>query len=510
MSHQNLLLGLDVGTTNIKCLAIDDSGAILAEAAVPTPASHPQPGWTDFEPGPIWQTACRAIQLVVSKLPSGDSVKGIAVGSVAESLVPVGADGEPLASAIAWFDTRTASQYDWLCQRVGYDRLFEMSGLNPDPMFGICKALWLRQHNPSAFQKTRYWLHLADYIAFRLSGVPATDPSLACRTLAYNIRRGVWDKELLNDAGMDPASFPPILKSGTALGPVTESAAAATTLPRTAIVSVGVHDHVGGAFAASGLSKEVLVDSIGSSEMLLSVSDQASLDPAIAQHGMAQGAVWIDRPIYYLTGGIFTAGSAIDWFRRELGGNANFEDLTHEAAKVECDTLIFLPHLVRSLTPYPDTQVSGAFIGLNPTTSRGHMFRAVLEGIAFEARGIVDAMVTIAGQVRPTQIITIGATLQNRLLAQIKADIFGSKLMINPIRETVSFGAALVAGLGSGVFTDASQAVSVARRHEIRLDPDQERSKRLIARYEEVYRDLFLTLQSVNHRLNAAPRRAGS
>jgi xylulokinase len=373
-------------------------------------------------------------------------------------------------------------------------------------MFGICKALWLRQHNPSAFQKTRYWLHLADYIAFRLSGVPATDPSLACRTLAYNIRRGTWDKELLNDAGMDPASFPPILKSGTALGPVTESAAAATTLPRTAIVSVGVHDHVGGAFAASGLAKEVLVDSIGSSEMLLSVSDRASLDPAIAQHGMAQGAIWIDRPIYYLTGGIFTAGSAIDWFRRELGGNANFEDLIHEAAKVECDTPIFLPHLVRSLTPYPDTQVSGAFIGLKPSTSRGHMFRAVLEGISFEARGIVDAMVTIAGQVRPTQIITIGATLQNRLLAQIKADIFGSTLMINPIRETVSFGAALVAGLGSGVFADPLQAVSVARRHEIRLDPDQERSKRLTARYEEVYRDLFLTLQSVNHRLNAAPR----
>ena len=168
MSSQNVVLGLDVGTTNIKCIAIDGSGAIVAEAALPTPVSHPRPAWTDFEPGPIWQAACKAIQLVISKLASPDSAKGIAVGSVAESLVPVGADGQPLASAIAWFDTRTTPQYDSLCERIGYDRLFQMSGLNPDPMFGVCKALWLREHNRSAFERTRYWLHLADYIAFQI------------------------------------------------------------------------------------------------------------------------------------------------------------------------------------------------------------------------------------------------------------------------------------------------------------------------------------------------------
>ncbi len=503
MASQNLLLGLDVGTTNIKCLAINETGAVVAAAVFPTPVSHPRPDWTDFEPGPIWQVVCQAIRLVVSKLESAEWVRGIAVGSVAESLVPVGLDGEPLASAIAWFDTRTTSQYDWLCERIGYDRLFQMSGLNPDPMFGVCKALWLREHNPIAFRKARFWLHLADYIAFRLCGVAATDPSLACRTLAYNIRHGSWDKDLLNDVDIDPACFPPILRSGTTLGPVTELAAADTTLPRTAIVCVGVHDHVGGAFAASGLAKEALVDSIGTSEMLLSVSDHANLDPTIAMHGLAQGAIWIDRPLYYLTGGIFTAGSAIDWFRRELGSNADFQELIDEASRIESDVPVFLPHLARSLTPHPDLQVSGVFIGLKPTTTRAHMFRAVLEGVAFEARGIVDAMVKIAGQSPPAQIISIGTTLQNRLLAQIKADVFGVPLMINPIRETVSFGVALLAGIGSGVFADAAQAVSIGRRDEICLKPDEERSRRLAVRYEQVYQHLFVQLQSVNHRLHA-------
>ena len=510
MSYRDVVLGLDVGTTNVKCLAIDESGTVAAQAIERTPISYPKPGWTDFEPNEIWKSACRTIRVVVSQLESRDAVRGIAVASLAESVVPVNADGEPLAPAIAWFDLRTAAEYALICDRIGYDRLFQVSGLNPDPMFGICKVLWVKHHNPRAFQDARYWLNLADYIAFRLSGIPATDPSLACRTLAYNLRQGNWERSFLEEIGIEPSSFPPVLRSGTPLGAVTASAAKETDLPKTTIVSVGAHDHICGAFAASGFGREILVDSIGSSEMLLTVSDQPNFNPSTVQHGLAQGAIWIDRPMCYLTGGIFTAGSAIDWFRRELGGNADFGELIAEAESVEHGVPFFLPHLVRSLTPCPDTQVSGAFIGLKPTTTRAHMFRAVLEGLAFEARAIVDAMVMIDGRPRPTRIITFGATLQNRLLAQIKADIYGSPLTINPIREAVSFGAALLAGIGSGVFADAGQAVSMARRHEIDLDPDPERSKRLLSCYEEVYRELFGQLQLINHRVHALAHRIES
>jgi xylulokinase len=503
MAYHSLILGLDVGTTNIKCLAIDESGNIIAHAAERTPLSHPQPGWTDFEPEQIWEAACRTIRAVLCQLESRGAVRGIAVASVGESLVPIDSDGRSLASAIAWFDLRTTTEYAWICDRIGYDRLFQVSGLNPDPMFGICKVLWVKNHHRAAFQRAKYWLNLADYVAFRLSGIPATDPSLACRSLAYNISHRSWANDLLEDIGVEPSSFPPVLRSGTPLGAVTGSAAKETDLPSATIVSVGTQDHISGAFAASGFGKGILIDSIGTSEMLLTVSDQPNLSPSIAKHGLAQGAIWIDQPIYYLTGGIFTAGSAIDWFRRELGGNADYIELIDEAKTVEDSVPVFLPHLVRSLTPYPDPQASGAFVGLKPSTTRAAMFRAVLEGLAFEARAILDAMVMIAGQPRPTQIITIGSSLQNRLLAQIKSDVYGSPLKISPIREVVSFGAALLAGIGCGIFANASQAVSVARRDEINLEPDLGRSRRLQSRYEGVYRELFSQLRQTNHRLQS-------
>jgi len=500
MAYSELLLGLDVGTTNIKCLAIDGSANIVAQADERTILSHPQPGWTDFDPEQIWAAACRTVRAVISQLDSPEAVRGIAVASVAESLIPIDSDGNPVAPAIAWFDLRTTSEYEWLCDRIGYDRLFQVSGLNPDPMFGICKILWLRNHSPKAFARAKYWLHLADYVAFRLSGVAATDPSLACRTLAYNISKGSWETSLLEEVGIEPSTFPPILKSGTPLGTVTARAVKETGLSSATVITVGAHDQLSGTFAASGLAKGVLTDSIGTSETLLAISGQPDLNRSLPEHGLAQGAVWVDQPVNYLTGGLFTAGSAIEWFQRELGGKADFTQLTAEAEAIEDAVPIFLPHLVRSLTPYPDAKAAGTFVGLRSTTTRAAMFRAVLEGLAFEAQAIVDAIVSVGGQPRPAEIVTIGVPMQNRLLAQIKADIYGSTLKISPIREAVSLGVALLAGIGSGHFPNGSAAASLARREEINLEPKPEQAKRLQSRYE-IYRELFSQLRSVNHRL---------
>jgi xylulokinase len=502
MPQPDLVLGLDVGTTNIKCLALDHTGKIVAQASEPTPQSHPRPGWTDFEPDPLWDAVGQTVRAVVSQLEHRQAVKGIAVSSLAESLVPIDSEGQPVAPAIAWFDLRTTAEYEWICDRVGYETLFNISGLNPDPMFGLCKILWAKNHSPAAFHRARCWLHLADYVAFRFCGVRATDPSLACRTLAYDVRRRAWANEIIEAAGLEVSAFPPICKSGTPLGPVTAAAASATNLPPTAIVSVGLHDHISGAFAAGGLNTGVLLDSIGTSESLNSVFQKPLSDPRIAAHGLAHGAIWIDEPIYYLTGGLQTAGAAVEWFRRELGGKTGIAELVDEAKLADDSVPVFLPHLIRSLTPYPDAQAAGAFIGIKSTTTRGAMFKAVLEGLAFEARAIADAMLNVAALPPFQKILTIGSSFENRLLTQIKADVYGFPTHVNPVRETASLGAALLAGIGCGIFPDASAALRVARREEIVVEPSPERSKQLQARYREVYRDLFAQLRTAHHRLH--------
>jgi xylulokinase len=504
MPHQDLVLGLDVGTTNIKCLAVDSDGRIVAQGVEQTPRSHPRPGWTDFEPGPIWDAACQAIRAVVSQLERPETVKGIAVSSMAESIVPIDSHGQPLASAIAWFDLRTTTEYQWLCDHIGYDRLFNVSGLNPDPMFSLCKILWTRNNNGVAFEKARWWLLMADYVAFCLCGVPATDPSLACRTLAYDVHQRAWSTDLLEAAGVDPSCFPPVRQSGTALGCITPSAAKRTSLPETAVVSVGLHDHISGAFAAGGLGAGVLLDSIGTSESLNTVFQKPIFDKRVAEHGLAHGAIWIDQPIYYLTGGMQTAGAAVEWFHRELGGKAGIAELVEEAKSASESVPIFLPHLVRSLTPFPDPQAAGAFVGIKSNSTRGAMFRAILEGLAFEARAIADAMVTIGGLPQFEKILTIGTSSENRLLTQIKANVYGVPIHVNPVREAVGFGSALLAGIGCGMFATPSAAVQAAHREEIVVEPEPVRSEKLQAAYQEIYRDLYQQLRPAHHRLYAA------
>ena len=509
MPHHSIVLGLDVGTTNLKCLAFDEGGHVLAQGSEPTPRSHPQPGWTDFEPGAVWEAICRAIRAVVAQLEHREAIRGIAVSSMAESIVPIDSQGQPLAPAIAWFDLRSVEEYEYIRDRVGYDTLFKVSGITPDPMFSLCKILWAKNHLPSAFRNARYWLQFADYIAFRLCGVPATDPSLACRTLAYDLKRGDWSSEILEAVGVAPSSLPPVRKSGSALGCISPSSATATNLPLTTVVSVGIHDHLSGAFAAGGLDAALLFDSIGTSESLIATCPQPLFDPRVAAHGLAQGAVWIEEPIYYLAGGLQTAGAAVEWFRRELGGKASISELVQEAAKVNEGIPVFLPHLTRSQTPFPDPQAAGAFIGIKSTTTRGAMFRAVLEGLAFEIRAVADTIISITDLPAFEKILTIGSTLENRLLAQIKADLHGLPLKINPIRETVSLGAALLAGIGCGLFANASEAAQAARREEISVEPNWERSKRLQARYQEIYRTLFEQLRTPHHRLHALTSSAG-
>lgn len=508
-SHHDLVLGLDVGTTNLKCLALDAAGTIVAQASEPTPRSHPRPGWTDFEPGPLWDAVGRAIRAVVARVARPEAIRGIAVSSLAESVVPIGAQGQPLGPAIAWFDLRTVPECEWLRERIGDETLFNVTGVNPDPMFGLCKILWTKNHAPDVFRQARLWLHMADFVAYQLSGVAATDPSLACRTLAYDPRLGRWADELLETVGVPPSSLPPVRRSGTALGTVTPAAAAATHLPTTTVVSVGIHDHIGGAFAAGGLRAGVLFDSFGTTESLLTVVPKPRFDPRTAAAGFAQGAVWTEEPeaACFLMGGILTAGAAVEWFRRELGGGpaVDVAELVREAAAVnEAAVPVFLPHLDRSVSPHPDARAAGAFVGIKLSTTRGAMFRAVLEGLAFETRAIADALVSrdVVGLPPFEKILSIGGSLQNRLLTQIKADVYGFPIRINPVRETVSLGAALLAGMGSGLFADAAAAVRVAHQEEIHVEPNPASAERLQRRYREVYRDLYGHLRTAHHRLH--------
>ena len=219
MSHEPLIAGVDVGTTSIKAILFDRSGHIEAQASVATPTHYPRPGWAYYEPEELWRHTVQALRQAVARVEDVGPIASVAVASIGETVVPLDAHGEPTADAIAWFDTRTEVQAEWLDKTIGQDRLFAISGLALQPIFSLCKLLWLRQNRPEAFARTKLWLNTADYIAYRLCGVAATDYSLASRTLMLDLHKLQWAADLVQELDITPELLAPLLPSGTHLGP---------------------------------------------------------------------------------------------------------------------------------------------------------------------------------------------------------------------------------------------------------------------------------------------------
>ncbi|MCB1489301.1 MAG: hypothetical protein KDJ88_17820, partial [Bauldia sp.] len=288
-----VLLGIDLGTTSIRAIAFDRRGRKVATAARPTPMNVVETGG-EYDPEQIWAVVLEDLTEIGAAL-AGRPVGGIAVASVGESPVLIGDDGQSLAPSIVWFDRRTEPLVEEIADRIGEDRVFRISGHAIQHYFTLSKLIWMRRHWPEAMAGARRVLMMADWIAYRLSGTMATDPSLASRTLYFDIVKRQWSAEMLAmaDAGTDlPA---PIAASGTALGPLREEVAAATGIKGRPAIGVGGHDHLVGGFAVGLRQPGTVIDSIGTAEAMLLAGARPLADPELVTRGYYQGAIGTDR-----------------------------------------------------------------------------------------------------------------------------------------------------------------------------------------------------------------------
>jgi xylulokinase len=502
MPSTPLLVGLDVGTTTVKAIVFDPAGQAVAQAGVPTPTHYPRPGWAYYEPEELWQSVVQALRQVAAHLDDPSAIAGVAVASIGETAMPLDAHGEPVHSAIAWFDTRTEPQARWLDETIGRDRLFAISGLALQPIFGLCKLLWLRQNEPERFARMAHWLNTADYIAYRLSGVAATDTSLASRTLALDIRRLQWAEELLLQLEISPTLFAPLRTSGSDLGPVTPEAAQATGLPMSARVGVGGHDHVCGALALGVTEPGMALDSLGTAEAMFVPLAAPISDPQMGYAGYAQG-VHVDGAHYYGLGGLFTSGACIDWFRRAVAGGVAYETLIAEAEATPPGSLgvCFMPHLRLANPPNLDPKSRGAFIGLNADAGRGALFRALLEGLALEIRNALESLQVYSGAPLHTVYATGGGT-RNQLLMQIKASVFNQTLHVVSVQDATALGAAVLGGLAAGIYADAPSALAALHFSQTPVEPIPAQVEFYDNLFRQVYQQMYATLRPLNHRLD--------
>ena len=490
-----LLLGLDVGTTSVKAVVYQIDGIAVSASSLPTPTHVPRPGWAFYRPDELWQTVVAAIRRALADVPNPEQIASVAVASVAESGVLLDAAGVATTDSIAWFDSRTRPQASWLAERIGKDELFARSGLSLQPIFSLNKLLWHREHEPQAWARSVAWLMIADFIAYRLCGEGATDLSLASRTLMLDLHQKRWHEQTLAQTGIDPELLAPLVSAGTPLGTITSGAAALTGLPVTAVVAAGGHDHVCGALAAGVTRPGQMLNSLGTAEAVFLPLEQALIDPTAGRQGYTQGAHVVGGG-YYVFASTYTSGACIEWLRDLLGATGDpisYEDLIAGAERVPAGSLgvLFLPHLRLASPPYDDPRSRGALVGLTMDTNRNAITRAVFEGLALESRNLLEPLLTYPQVTSPQSVVAIGGGTRNPLLMNIKASVSNLTYQIVKADEATALGAALLGGLGAGVYEDVDDAVGAMRYGQQAIAPEPADVPVYESIYYEVYRRFY-------------------
>lgn len=492
------LIGIDIGTTNIKALLFERTGRVAGEARRPSPLTLLEDGGGIFSADAVWEICCGLIrELIAGQEAAGASrireeIAGVAATGMGEAGVPLDERGEALYPVIAWFDPRTEEVLPWWRESFGEERMFALTNLRNQHIFTVNKLLWLKHHEPEVFSRIRTWHCMPDYIAFRLTGRSAMDYSIATRTMMLDARSRTWSREILDHAGIPSRILPELMPSGAAVGTVTAAAAAQCGLAEGTPVFAGGHDHICGALATGVIAPGVVLDSSGTCEEVLVSADTLEETVSLSAAGFNAGC-HVAPGRYYLSGGIPASGASVDWFRREFPAPAGQRGGSEPGAR----GVLFLPHLRGSSSPGRDAVSKGAFLGVRAHHGWEDFMQAVYEGVAFELRLSVQQL--LGGQ-RPRRIVSIGGGTLNPRWLQVKADVLGCEIEVPAVRECTALGAALLAGVGAGVYRDVLSAVEETFRVEQRVSPRPETAE-IYQRLYEAYCPLYGLLHTVNETL---------
>ena len=451
------LIGIDAGTREVRASAFGLDGRPLTVARRPTPTIRPRPGWAEVDADALWEATAAALREVVGSLPEGIRAEGVAPATVGEAGLPVDRSGRALRPIIAWYDTRAQGYALRWEEALGSARVYALSGQTVDGMFGANKAMWVRDHEPAVWARAAAWLSTEDWLVFKLTGAPATDYTVACRTMLFDRSRLDWSEELLEAAGLESRLMPPAGQAGTIVGSVTPEAAAATALPAGLPVALGGHDHLCSAFIARG-SDDVPVDSTGTAEALVtSVGAAPEGDPGLEAHVTCYPDVVPGR--LALVASVGLAGGLVDWLRREVWKDDEPGAYSRMVAELPGpgaapSGVLCFPQFGRGASPRWDpARARGAFVGLTTAHHRGHLFQAVLEAACFSLRQNLEWLEAHLGRPVP-RVHVLGGALHNSAWLRLKATIAGRRFDVVDVEEPAALGAAVLAGVGVGAYAD--------------------------------------------------------
>lgn len=456
-------LGIDLGTTHVKAALADSQGRLLRMAAVDNGPDTACEAGECYTAEGLWQRAAQAVQEACRGM---EPPAGVGVTGMADSGVALDSEGLPLYPIAPWSNP-CGEEYGPVLEKRFPD-LTSRTGQRYHPKFALSRILWLRDHQPQAFRRMARWLSVTDYLLFRLTGEAATDQTFACRTLLYRLRERCWDEELCAYAGVT-GRLPRVLAlGGGAAGRVTEPAAGALGLPAgIPVVSAG-HDHLCALYALESAGLGSALNSLGTAEVFVGVSD-APADPEQCRRlGVNQGCFAGDR--WYWMANLPASGGSVEWLRRmfSVGGPVGYELFDRSDGLADAGGVLYLPYLNGSGTPDPDPARRGAFLGLSSRTTPQQLIAAVNQGIGFETRRILDSLSSVLG-LSVSQVTAVGGGARNRALVQAKADASGREYQVCSQSELTVLSAAWQAARAAG----ESMALPLAAGERFSPYPDR-------------------------------------
>ncbi len=481
------LMGIDLGTSSLKVLIVDENGTVLSQAARSYQFESPKNGYAQQDPEEWWQACCESSQEAIAKLGiPAEEIKSVGFSGQMHGLVMLDAEKKSVRPAILHCDMRSVEQVGEIKEILGKELILEEI-LNPYcPGVQIVSLLWMREHEPENFAKIRYHMFPKDYLKFRITGEVSTDCSDAAGGLAYDVKNGVWSDRVLECLGMPKEAFPAIYETSDVVGTVTEEAAKAMGLKKGTLVTAGGGDQVMQAIGNGAILPGQATSNIGTAGQVSVQSDKALVNPALNTNTFTAYA----KNRWYVMGAIYDAGASMKWLN-SLFGKPDYEWLNAQVAKIRpgSNGLIYLPYLTGNRTPHVNPDLCGGFVGLTLNTKREHLTRAVMEGVVYSLRECMDVVCGLGIDVN--EITASGGGARSAPWLQIQADLYGVPVRTTMTEEQAGLGAAITAGVGAGIYKSVQEGCAQTVRFAPTIYEPIRENQAAYAEYYELFKELF-------------------
>lgn len=491
------IAALDLGTTGCRTFIFDISGNIIASDYQEWESIYPTPSFVEQDANSWWESIKKTIESAIKKSGIDESeIVSLSVTNQRETIVPVDKNGNPLYNALVWQDRRTTKQVEFIAEKIGADKIYNSTGLTIDPYFSATKILWFKDNKPEIYQQTHKFLLVSDFIIHKLTGQFVTDHSNASRTMLFDINKLKYSEEIASELEIDLDKMPDALESGVDIGEITNDE---TAFDQKTLVITGAGDQQSAALGVGVVSPGEIKCTTGTGSFLLAFLERPNFDPQkrVLCSCHAVPGTWVQEA------SIFTSGAVLRWFRDQIGteecqkaieeSQDPYDIMISEAQEspMGANGLLLIPHFVGAGAPHWNPYAKGVVFGLALGHKRRDLYRAVLEGVAYEVKKNVLVFESLG--IIPKELKLTGGGARSDLWNQIYADVLGITCVRNEVEEATSLGAAILAASGAGLFPDISKAAESICKIDKKWTPEQTHNEFYNKLYDfssDLYKDL--------------------